>query len=268
LKIDKDSNHVSLTMIQPGSERKPPERRPPMPRREGEGQPQDRDRRPPPRDRGPRPAASGRPRRPAPRPRRPTAAAPQRSPAPKRPATRTTGSRSAPTTAAASPTAAQTTPRGPEAEVDASRDGRQSPVAHARRVGRVLCRQGEEGRTASSAADCGRGEGDAASRSADGAKATREHGRDAAGELILAKMGCLAPASFTHTHAVTQGGARQVTATNELPCACEFYIHARGSAGAIRQRHGLLIFFMSNLEYVYRGSSSTRQFPLQCERRC
>jgi transcriptional accessory protein Tex/SPT6 len=53
LKIDKDSNHVSLTMIQPGSERKPPERRPPMPRREGEGQPQDRDRRPPPRDRGP-----------------------------------------------------------------------------------------------------------------------------------------------------------------------------------------------------------------------
>src|SRR5205823_935039 len=52
LKIDKDSNHVSLTMIQPGAERKPPERRPPLPRREGEGQPQDR-RPSPPRGRGP-----------------------------------------------------------------------------------------------------------------------------------------------------------------------------------------------------------------------
>jgi uncharacterized protein len=52
LKIDKDSNHVSLTMIQPGSERKPMERRPAAPRREGEGQPQDRGQRPPPRDRG------------------------------------------------------------------------------------------------------------------------------------------------------------------------------------------------------------------------
>jgi len=47
LKIDKDTNHVSLTMIQPGSERKPGERGPQMPRREGEGRPQD--------DRGPRP---------------------------------------------------------------------------------------------------------------------------------------------------------------------------------------------------------------------
>lgn len=47
LKIDKDSNHVSLTMIQPGAERRPPERRAPAPRREGEGQ----DRRPPPRER-------------------------------------------------------------------------------------------------------------------------------------------------------------------------------------------------------------------------
>ncbi len=35
LKIDKDTNHVSLTMIQPGTERKPAERRPPA-RREGE----------------------------------------------------------------------------------------------------------------------------------------------------------------------------------------------------------------------------------------
>src|SRR5207244_4370102 len=51
MKIDKDSNHVSLTMIQPGSERKAPERRPPAPRREGASQ--DRGQRPPPRDRGP-----------------------------------------------------------------------------------------------------------------------------------------------------------------------------------------------------------------------
>ena len=50
LKIDKDSSHVSLTMIQPGVERKPLERRPPMPRRE-EGQGQDR--RAMPRDRAP-----------------------------------------------------------------------------------------------------------------------------------------------------------------------------------------------------------------------
>ena len=49
LKIDKDSNHVSLTMIKPGSERKPQERgqRPPA-RREGEGHAQpDRGQRPP-----------------------------------------------------------------------------------------------------------------------------------------------------------------------------------------------------------------------------
>src|SRR5204862_2986294 len=44
LKIDKDSNHVSLTMIQPGSERKPGER---PPRRDVERTPQDRDQRPP-----------------------------------------------------------------------------------------------------------------------------------------------------------------------------------------------------------------------------
>jgi uncharacterized protein len=49
LKIDKDTNHVSLTMIQPGVERKPPER-PPLPRRE-EGE--SHDRRGPPRGRGP-----------------------------------------------------------------------------------------------------------------------------------------------------------------------------------------------------------------------
>jgi len=53
LKIDKDSSHVSLSMIQPGTERKPQERRPAPPRREGEGQPQDRGQRPPPRGRGP-----------------------------------------------------------------------------------------------------------------------------------------------------------------------------------------------------------------------
>jgi uncharacterized protein len=53
LKIDENSNHVSLTMIRPGSERKPPERRPSSPRREGEGQRQDRGQQPPPRGRGP-----------------------------------------------------------------------------------------------------------------------------------------------------------------------------------------------------------------------
>jgi transcriptional accessory protein Tex/SPT6 len=53
LKIDKDSNHVSLTMIQPGSERLPQERAPRPPRRENEGQRQDRGQRPPPRDRVP-----------------------------------------------------------------------------------------------------------------------------------------------------------------------------------------------------------------------
>ena len=37
LKIDKDSSHVSLSMIEPGVERKPQERRPPAPRREGDG---------------------------------------------------------------------------------------------------------------------------------------------------------------------------------------------------------------------------------------
>jgi len=62
LKIDKDSSHVSLTMIQPGSERKPQERGAP-PRREGERPPQDRGQRPPPRDRGPGgPPREGQPR--------------------------------------------------------------------------------------------------------------------------------------------------------------------------------------------------------------
>ena len=72
LKIDKESNHVSLTMIKPGSERKPEdrmERAPRPPRREGEGAPQDRGQRPPPRGRGgppregQRPAARGGPQR-------------------------------------------------------------------------------------------------------------------------------------------------------------------------------------------------------------
>ncbi len=53
LKIDKDANHVSLTMIKPGSERLPHERDQRPPRREGERAPQDRGQRPPPRDRGP-----------------------------------------------------------------------------------------------------------------------------------------------------------------------------------------------------------------------
>ena len=53
LKIDKDSNHVSLTMIQPGSERKPLERRSDAPRRENDSQTHDRGQRPPPRDRAP-----------------------------------------------------------------------------------------------------------------------------------------------------------------------------------------------------------------------
>jgi transcriptional accessory protein Tex/SPT6 len=53
LKIDKDSNHVSLTMIQPGSERKSQERRSTPPRREGDGQTRERGQRPPPRSRGP-----------------------------------------------------------------------------------------------------------------------------------------------------------------------------------------------------------------------
>jgi protein Tex len=53
LKIDKDANHVSLTMIKPGSDRAPAERGPRPPRREGERPPQDRGQRPPPRDRGP-----------------------------------------------------------------------------------------------------------------------------------------------------------------------------------------------------------------------
>jgi uncharacterized protein len=50
LKIDKDSNHVSLTMIQPGSERRGPERGVRPPRQEGERPPQDRGQRPPPRE--------------------------------------------------------------------------------------------------------------------------------------------------------------------------------------------------------------------------
>jgi protein Tex len=55
LKIDKDSNHVSLTMIKPGTERKPQERRPAPPRREEGGQERAR----PPRDRGAPPAGRG-----------------------------------------------------------------------------------------------------------------------------------------------------------------------------------------------------------------
>lgn len=62
LKIDKDSNHVSLTMIKPGSERRPGDRDVRPARREGESQ-----------DRGPRPSApprgrSGPPREGGPRP--------------------------------------------------------------------------------------------------------------------------------------------------------------------------------------------------------
>lgn len=60
LKIDKDSNHVSLTMIQPGSERKPAERGARTPRREGEAPPrEDRGQRPPPPRRGPVPQREG-----------------------------------------------------------------------------------------------------------------------------------------------------------------------------------------------------------------
>jgi uncharacterized protein len=53
LKVDKDSSHVSLTMIKPGSERKAQERGAPPLRREGEAQPHDRGQRPPPRGRAP-----------------------------------------------------------------------------------------------------------------------------------------------------------------------------------------------------------------------
>ncbi len=53
LKIDKEANHVSLTMIKPGSERGHAERGQRPPRREGDRPPQDRGQRPPPRDRGP-----------------------------------------------------------------------------------------------------------------------------------------------------------------------------------------------------------------------
>jgi uncharacterized protein len=77
LKIDKESNHVSLTMIQPGSDKKPTERAPRPPRREGAAPPQERDqrqdrsrggppregdRRPPQRGRGPRPGGPPRDR--------------------------------------------------------------------------------------------------------------------------------------------------------------------------------------------------------------
>src|SRR4029079_821477 len=48
LKIDKDSNHVSLSMIKPGTERQPHERGQRAPRREGSDQArQERDQRPP-----------------------------------------------------------------------------------------------------------------------------------------------------------------------------------------------------------------------------
>src|SRR5262245_24606755 len=40
-------------------------------------------------------------------------------------------------------------------------------------------------------------------------------------------MTCLAPASFTHTHSHTPAMAN--THQNDLPCACEFYTHARSA---------------------------------------
>jgi transcriptional accessory protein Tex/SPT6 len=92
LKIDKDSNHVSLSMIKPGSEREAQERRPAAPRRDAQSQ--DRGQRPPPRDRGPagppregqgqRQGQGGRPpqRRGGPPPRQVAPREPQREAAP------------------------------------------------------------------------------------------------------------------------------------------------------------------------------------------
>ncbi len=55
LAVDKDRRRVSLTMIQPGTERKPPEKKPQPPRREG----------PPPARRPPHPEGARAPRKPA-----------------------------------------------------------------------------------------------------------------------------------------------------------------------------------------------------------
>src|SRR5206468_1082875 len=60
LKIDKDSNHVSLTMIMPGSERKAGEREARPPRREGQGEAPPREGQRPPRGRGGPPRAGQR----------------------------------------------------------------------------------------------------------------------------------------------------------------------------------------------------------------
>jgi uncharacterized protein len=58
LTVDQDRHRVSLTMIKPGTERKPPEKKPLPPRREPERRPPPRGRRPGPPPRGQRPAGA------------------------------------------------------------------------------------------------------------------------------------------------------------------------------------------------------------------
>jgi uncharacterized protein len=78
LAVDKERRRVSLTMIQPGTERKPPEKKPQPPRREGP--PREGARRPPQEGRPPR--EGGRPPRGEGRPREGQGQGPGRRPAP------------------------------------------------------------------------------------------------------------------------------------------------------------------------------------------
>jgi uncharacterized protein len=88
LTVDKERRRVSLTMIKPGTERKPPEKRQPQPRapRAGGGRPP-RGRRPPPRQgQGPAPQPAAQPAGSSATPPAPVAAPRESAPAPARPA--------------------------------------------------------------------------------------------------------------------------------------------------------------------------------------
>jgi uncharacterized protein len=178
LSVDKERRRVSLTMIPPGTERKPPERRGPPPRREGAPRPpqQQGDRPPPRREGAPAQQGTGRPpaaRRPPaaagrgarsgagrgpvvaaarhpPAAGRPAAGPPRAGPASRR---RASGRRRGPAgrrgrdAATAAGAAAQAAPPAAQAEPVPVRLGRRHAAGHLRRTRRLLGGE-KEGRAA------------------------------------------------------------------------------------------------------------------------
>ncbi len=133
LSVDKERHRVSLTMIPPGTERKPPEKKPEPRERRGER------REAPAGDRPPQSQPRG--RRPLPR----AVAAPQRDRANKVARSRARARFRAGAGSASAAAAAQAAPAATQAQSVAGRPGRGDPAGHLRRTGRLLGSE-EEGR--------------------------------------------------------------------------------------------------------------------------